>query len=356
MPQAFFPEAKTMLIGSQPLDDHAKASDLVFTYAGEIPNWAQLPVYPRELMVPQFAEGLPGLVDAEDKLYVDTSAQDYEADLLIFFEEYLAAVESGRLGDDSRFALTPRTAKGFFTFLDDLNRGGLKLSAVKGQVTGPITFCTALKDQEGRAIFYHDSLRDAAVKLLALKAAWQVQKLKSFKAPVIMFIDEPALAGYGSSELISISREQITDPLEEVIGVVHDQGGLAGIHVCANTDWSILLTSRVDIINFDAFGYFDKFILYGDQIKAFLDNGGLLAWGMVPTLVAEEVEKADLETIWQQWLDQSARVLSLGIDRQTLLRQSFVTPSCGTGSLPRDLSLKVLELTRALSQRIRESI
>lgn len=356
MPPALTPEARTLLIGSQPLDDHVKASDLVFAYAGDIPNWAQLPVYPQELMVPQFAVGLPGLVDTGQKHYADTGTGDFETQLLAFFEEYLAAVESDRLSDDSRFALTPRTSKGFFTFLDGLKRGGLNLSAVKGQVTGPITFCTALKDQEGRAIFYHDGLRDAAVKLLALKAAWQVQKLDAFHVPVIIFIDEPALAGYGSSELISISREQISEPLEEVIGAVHDQGGLAGVHVCANTDWSILLTSRVDIVNFDAYGYFDKFILYGDQIKAFLENGGLLAWGMVPTLVAEEVEKADLETLWQLWLDQSARVISLGIDAQILLRQSFITPSCGTGSLPPDLSLKVLELTQALSQRIRETI
>jgi hypothetical protein len=281
---------------------------------------------------------------------------DFEAELLAFFEDYLAAVESGRPDDDSRFALTPRTAKGFFTFLDDLAREGLRLSGVKGQVTGPITFCTALKDQEGRAIFYHDGLRDAAVKLLALKAVWQVDKLSTFKVPVIIFIDEPALAGYGSSELISISREQIAEPLEEVVDAIHDHGSLAGVHVCANTDWSILLNSSVDIINFDAYGYFDKFILYGDQIKTYLENGGFLAWGLVPTLVAEEVVKADLENIWQLWLDQKAQVLSLGIDEQTLLRQSFITPSCGTGSLTRDLNLKVLKLTRELSLRIRETI
>jgi len=356
MPSKFFPEARMMLIGSQPLEDHGEASDLVFEYAGEIPNWAQLPVYPQELMVPQFAGGLPGLVDAGEKLYADTGAQDFEAELLTFFEEYLAAVESSCPDDDSRFALTPRLAKGFFTFLDGLIREGSGLSAVKGQVTGPITFCTTLKDQEGRAIFYHDGLRDAAVKLLALKAVWQVEKLSAFKVPVILFIDEPALAGYGSSELISISREQIAGPLEEVIAAIHEHGGLAGVHVCANTDWSILLSSSVQIINFDAYGYFDKFILYGDQIKVFLENGGCLAWGLVPTLMAEEVEKADLETIWQLWKDQSARIQSLGGDAQTLKRQSLITPSCGTGSLPRYLSLKVLKLTRELSRRIRETI
>jgi hypothetical protein len=47
--------------------------------------------------------------------------------------------------------------------------------AVKGQVTGPITFCTGVKDQDDRAIFYDDTLRDAAVKHLALNARWQIR-------------------------------------------------------------------------------------------------------------------------------------------------------------------------------------
>jgi methionine synthase II (cobalamin-independent) len=230
-----------------------------------------------------------------------------------------------------------------------------KLKAVKGQVSGPITFCTALKDRAGRAIFYHDGLRDAAIKLLALKAAWQVSKLKSFGVPVIIFIDEPALAGYGSSELISISAEQISASLEEVIAAVHAQGGLAGVHVCANTDWSLLLNSSVDIINFDAYGYFDKFILYGEQIRTFLNSGRYLAWGLVPTLRREEVAAVNLEILWQLWQSQSKRIAELGIDEKTLRRQSFITPSCGTGSLPRDAGQKVLVLTQALSQRIRES-
>ena len=35
--------------------------------------------------------------------------------------------------------------------------------AVKGQVTGPITFCTGIADEQRRAIFYNEQVRDAAV-------------------------------------------------------------------------------------------------------------------------------------------------------------------------------------------------
>jgi hypothetical protein len=52
-----------------------------------------------------------------------------------------------------------------------------------------------------------------------------------------------------------------------VVDAIHTDGGLAGIHVCANTDWSLVLESGADIVNFDAYAYFDRFILYGDPIR-----------------------------------------------------------------------------------------
>ncbi|MEJ2155790.1 MAG: hypothetical protein P8X96_10675, partial [Desulfobacteraceae bacterium] len=171
--------------------------------------------------------------------------------------------------------------------------------------------------------------------------------------PVIIFIDEPALAGYGSSEFISISRDDIMTCLDEVIDAVHAQGALAGVHVCANTDWSLLLDSQVDIVNFDAHGYFDKFVLYGDQLKQFIASGRYLAWGLVPTLLAEEIEAATVDALWHGWTAKLERLQALGLDAEQVIAQSFITPSCGTGSLTPALSEKVLMLTKALSQRVR---
>ena len=41
------------------------------------------------------------------------------------------------------------------------------------------------------------------------------------------------------------------------------------------------LESGADLVNFDAYAYFDRFILYGPQIRDFLAAGRLLAWGIV---------------------------------------------------------------------------
>jgi hypothetical protein len=228
---------------------------------------------------------MPAVVEQGGKTFIDTAGESFDEDLLAFFEDYMAVSEDPDRLPGSRFALTEATGKGVAALLDTLGRIKTRSVAVKGQVTGPITFCTGVKDQDGRAIFYNETLRDAAVKhVWPSTPAGRFVPLSGPGCPVIIFIDEPALAGFGSSELISISKEEILACLQEVVDAIHTDGGLAGIHVCANTDWSLVLESGADIVNFDAYAYFDRFILYGDPIKDFLAAGGLLAWGIVPTL------------------------------------------------------------------------
>jgi methionine synthase II (cobalamin-independent) len=355
MLQTLTPDCLPMLIGSLPLNDHAAASRLIMDHTPSIPLWAQLPVFPEEGMVPQFLPGMPGVVQRGGKMIIDSAGSAFDNELLAFFEDYMAISEEPDRLPDSRFALNETTGKGVAALLDTLGRIETPPVAVKGQVTGPITFCTGVKDQDDRAIFYNETLRDAAVKRLALNARWQVRSLSGPGCPVIIFIDEPALAGFGSSELISISKEEILACLQEVVAAIHTDGGLAGIHVCANTDWSLVLESGADIVNFDAYAYFDRFVLYASQIRAFLAAGRLLAWGIVPTLEPEAIRRETVDSLLARWQEQFSQIEALGIEAKTIYRQSFITPSCGVGSLSLDLARRVLTLTRDLSATIRES-
>ena len=355
MTPSFQPCGRATLIGSQPLTDHVEAFGLIMKHTPDIPTWAQLPVYRQEGMVPQFMEGMPGLVQSGERFWVDTAAPDFDDQMLAFFESYLS-LETARVGwDTSCFTLNARTAQGFFTMLESVTAAPKAPAAVKGQITGPITFCMSLKEADGRAIFYNESLRDAAVKLLAMKAAWQARTLAVLGCPVIVFIDEPSLAGYGSSELISVSKEEISACLQEVIDAIHGYGGLAGVHVCANTDWSLLFDVPLDVVNFDAHGYFDKLILYSGALKNFLESGRLLAWGLVPTVGADIIAGTTVETLWADWCQKSGQVAALGIDPDRVRRQALITPSCGTGSLTPALSQRVLMLTQELSERVQAS-
>ncbi|UCF91215.1 MAG: hypothetical protein JSW39_23540 [Desulfobacterales bacterium] len=349
----FYPQCLPTLIGSLPLHDHEEAAQLVFENTPEIPLWVQLPAYAHEGMVAQFRPGLPGLRTTNGKAFVDAAGINFESEFLQFYEDYLAVTEGRADIAESRFVLSADTAPGFFVLLERLRHLAQPPTAVKGHITGPITFGTGVKDQDGKSIFYVEQLRDAAVKLLALKAKWQVRQLAQFGRPVIIFFDEPALAGVGSSEFLSISNQDIAHCLAEVMEAVQSEGGLAGIHVCANTDWALVLTSPADIVNFDAYTYFDRFILYADQVREFLASGRILAWGIVPTLKAEEIDRETVDSLVTQWKDKARQVERLGIDAAQLFAQSLITPSCGTGALSVEHATKVLRLTKGVSQRLR---
>lgn len=355
MKTVFKGNALPLLIGSLPVEDHAGASDLVFRYTPEIPLWVQLPRNAAEGMLPQFLPGYPGSVRDGERQFIDLAGEAFAEEAVSFYEDYLAATEGGGSLEGTRFSMNAAEAAGFFTLEDRLRERSEPPVAVKGQITGPVTFTTGVKDRDGRALIYDDQARDMAVKMLALKAAWQVRRLsRAADAPVIVFLDEPALAGFGSSEMISIGRELIADCLREIVEALGREGALAGIHVCANTDWGLVMETKVDIVNFDAFSYFDRFVLFPEAIAVHLQRGGHIAWGLVPTADPDLIDGETVDTLFDRWQRQLAAMEALGIDRDTLLSQSLITPSCGTGSLDEAHAVRVLACTRDLSRRIRK--
>lgn len=351
----FLPNCLPLLIGSLPLDNHKEATELIFDYTPTIPLWPQLPKYKEEGMILQYVPGLPGVSECDGKMFIDTSAVTFDEELVSFYEEYLIVSEGGASIDNSRFPLSEEVARGFYAFLKKAGEEKETLSGLKGQTTGPVTFCTGLIDQDGRAIFYNDQLRDVAVKHLAMKARWQTRQMSQICDRTLMFFDEPALAGLGSSAFITITEADIIACLTEVFEGVKAEGGLTGVHVCANTEWSVIFDSGVDIISFDAYSYFDKLILYPEHLIKFFKSGGILASGIVPT-TEEYIDLETVESLSQKWFGQLEQLQAIGIDRGVVISQTLITPSCGTGTISRAHATKVLELTRGVSERIRKTL
>jgi methionine synthase II (cobalamin-independent) len=342
-----------LLIGSLPISDHQEATRLILHSTPDIPIWPQLPVHKEEGMILQFLPGFPGRTEKEGKVFINTKNAGFDDGILAFYEEYINVTEGGAGLETSRFTLTPDTAEGFFTFLDQTGRLETPVTALKGQITGPITFCTAIADESGRAIFYNDQLKDAAVKMLALKARWQIRKMTEICGTAIVFLDEPGLAGFGSSAFITIGPEEIKSCLNEVVAAIHAENGLAGIHVCANTEWPVIFDTDVDIVSCDTYSFFDKFLLFPGHLLRFFDKGGILASGIIPT-IPEFIDVETVDTLISKWLEQKAQLQDIGIQEDRIFAQTLITPSCGTGSISMEYTLKVLELTQEVSKKIRE--
>jgi len=352
----WLPGGAATLVGSMPHRDRERVIDFILEEMIEIPVWPQLSAYRGEQMMVQFIEGLPGLVNHDGRSLFLTKGPGFEGDLLAFYEEYLAVTAGDLALHESRFRLGDKNGGTLFAFIERLKKGRRSVTAVKGQTVGPFTLLSGLKDEDDRLALYDPRLRDAVVKTLALKAQWQAELLGCHGAPPLVFIDEPVLSGFGSSAFISVSADDIRAMLEEVVHHIHEAGGLAGVHVCANTDWSILFGTSVDVINFDAYTYFERFALYQEELFSFLKRGGVFAWGLVPTTDDDSACRETVDSLAQKWLKQAGTLSGPGLSLESLLQHSLITPSCGCGSLGEGVAERVVRLTRQVSERIRREV
>ncbi|HEX8947339.1 MAG TPA: hypothetical protein VF790_00170 [Dissulfurispiraceae bacterium] len=324
-------------IGSLPHTDAEDACELVLR-TFDIPFWPQLPKASfRESMVPQYSEGLPYLRVNETEESVRIIRDDSD-ELERFYEA---------CPDSCRIAISKDYAKGLHAFLEKIK--GRRFAAIKGHVTGPVTFALGLKDHYGRSVWFDEELREIASMLLKAKMRWQLDLLKPHADKVIIFIDEPILSALGSSAYLGVDNGEVLRLLKEMSAVVEEAGGASGIHCCGRADWPLVMQSGMSVLNFDAFEYFDTLAIYHEEIRAFLQRGGYLAWGVVPTSdVINSVDEAKLTALMRENLDKLHKHLPSDlVDSRILL-----TPSCGTGSRSIEEATRIFQFIMRLKEAL----
>ena len=325
-------------IGTMPHTDPPAACAAIARHLKDIPHWPQLPRRSfRENMYAQYSQGFPGVVLGEDSIHVDTSL-DLTGPLEEFYTAFLE-------NDVDKYPVGADYAAGLHEFLALTD---LSPMAVKGQVTGPITWGLTVTDNSRKPIIYDETLGDTVSKLLKLKATWQEKALRQLSEDTIIFIDEPSMSTFGSVSM-NLSREQIINLLEEVLSGI---SGLSGIHCCGNTDWSILLDTSVDIISYDTYNYAESLSLYPEAVKKFIDRNGTIAWGIVPN-DEESLAKESAASLKDRLEEAMAPFTRQDIRFRQLLAQALLTPSCGLASLSIEAAAMALELLADLSDKMR---
>ena len=327
-------------VGSLPHRDPAKAVRAILGRFREVPYWPQLPrrTY-LESMYVQFAAGLPASGLDGEKLFVD-GGDRMMAEAERFYERFLS-------GESAPFSIPADRAAG----LDALLAAGCgPCLAVKGQVTGPVSFGLMVTDRGKKPLFYDPVGRDVLIKHLLRVAQWQVRELSRLSPNVILVLDEPYLASVGSA-ILSLGRDDVVAALNEIFDGL--AGALCGIHCCANTDWGLVLSTNVRYLSFDAYDYADSLILYSGEVKAYLDRGGKIAFGIVPT-AADAIARETPATLADRMEAIFDRFATKGIRRDALAGAAFVTPACGLGTLSEAEAERAIELTAALSALLRE--
>jgi len=88
------------------------------------------------------------------------------------------------------------------------------------------------------------------------------------------------------------------------------------------------------------------------EIKAFLERGGILAWGIVPN--SSLIEGETPESLADRLCEHIDDLVRKGIDRSLIARQSMLSPQCGLGGAEDDYVDTILELLDGTSKEMQK--
>lgn len=308
-------------IGSLPHDDPGAAVAFVVDALADLPAAPQLPRrHAAEGMLAQAVDGIRGvIVDQEGALVVDVKDVDPDAPVDASFDG--EAWATLRLFFDA-----VRTRRG----------------PVKIQLTGPVTLGIALTE----AGVPTDVAFDVAAHAVHARARALVQLTEDAapNAGVVAVLDEPGLVAWGTDRL-PLKGDDVVDLLSGGLASL-GHGVLTGVHCCADIDWKLVSDAGPDIVSLPATPGAARAAL---TLSAFLDRGGLVAWGVVPT---DRPIGQGVDPLWRRLAELWGELTRLGCDPIRLRQQALLTPACGLAHHDVHQAGRILDLTLGVAERV----
>ena len=299
----------TTAMAVMPHTDPNKALETALSL--DVPFWPQLPNYSYyEDMYVQASEHFPGiLLDLENRT-LRFSMEKFTEEL----EETLS-----NFNDPSYFDISKTYSSVYHRFLDmDL----ADRPAIRGQLEGPISFGFNIQDLNERPILFDDTIRPFMFEFMAKRINVQLDRLKRLNNNAFMFVDEPGLQ-YLFSAMSGYNDIKAKEDMELFFTMVERP---RGVHLCGNPDWDFLLDMDLDILSLDIYTNAEIFASYASSIKRFLNNGGVIVWGIIPTGF-EAFETENLDSLTKQ-LENVWHILGKkGIDIPHMLTKSMLSPA-----------------------------
>jgi hypothetical protein len=223
--------------------------------------------------------------------------------------------------------------------------------AIRGQLEGPISFGLNVLDQDKRPIIFEDTVRPFMLEFMARRINVQLSMLKKINPNAFMFVDEPGLQ-FIFSAMSGYNDVTARTDMETFFSLVERP---RGVHLCGNPDWDFLLKLDLDVLSLDVYTNGEAFTAYAPSIKKFLDKGGIIIWGIVPTNI-ESFEKENVENLTKRLEGLWDSLAGRGIDRELLIKNGMLSPAtcCLVNPDAEKTVEKAFSVVNELSQRLRE--
>lgn len=304
------PALSTLAVGSLPHTQLELAMQQAFML--DVPTLPQLPrTDPAEYMLPQALEKLPGLrFDEVGQASVDRL--EWERGSSAFQEQLDAALEGKNL---EAFEPGGAFCRAWRPFLWEVENR--RVPFAKAQLTGPLTARWVTTLTGGVPLENVYGLGAQIVRLVLVRAMAMAKAIRDRGATPLIFFDEPGLFAYSPSRPSHAVELQNAGIL---IGALKKAGALVGVHCCGNTHWPTVLNLPVDYFAIDAKLTLEPLLRDPSSLDAFLDRGGSLVLGIVPT---NEESRADVDEVVDLALAR------MGERRERILSSALLSPACG---------------------------
>lgn len=320
--QARFPIGVTTGIGSLPHDDAAHAARFSLESHPLLPPAPSLPRRsPFEGMIAQAAWGIPGVLVLDDgSLLVEEGSVD----------PAMGLTDPG---------IDAEPFVGLRTFLEALDgwAGPFKL-----QLTGPVTLGLALHAvgvPPERAFIVAAEAVGARIDATLRSAA-----LAAPAATPVLFIDEPGLCAAlqpGFPLDLGTTLDLVSSAMARV-----QRRAIAGLHCCGRADWHAVLQTGPQILSLPVgAGIVD----HAGSLADFLDAGGWVAWGVVPT---DGPFSDSVDLLWRRMRTEWGQLVAGGCDPALLRERALITPACGLVGLDTYQADVVVSLMGEISERV----
>lgn len=346
---------QALAIGSLPHNDLTKAMNVVKKDFPQIPFFPQLKnINKNEDMIIQFLEGLPSFLPSKlENFTIDSDSEEFFEDLEKFFTDYEKITSENNAEILEHYGISKDFSSSFEEFENIIKT--TKPQFAKGQIVGPFTLATTLQDNNGKAVIYDETLKDIIVKLLSLKALWQIKRIKKTNPDTtpIIFMDEPSISQLGTSAYMTISEAEVIQMLKEISDIIKANGGISAIHCCGKCDWSIPMKAKIELLNPDAYTFAENFSIYYKMIENHLLSGGKIAWGLIPTLDVDALRGTTLKNLIEKFEQAVKYLTNKRIDEKLIIDNSLITSSCGAGSLSIENAERAMDLVSELSKELK---
>ena len=306
----FQANCKTTAMGIMPHTNVDRALELALSL--DIPFWPQLPnISFYEDMYAQTSPNFPGIVVDPDNERVSFNTTRSEEELGNY---------SLMMAKPETFVLTENYSAVYHRFLaEDLQ----DYPAIRGQVTGPVSFGFRVTDEDSRPIIYNEGVRALLFDFIQRKVNIQYRQLKERNQNAFVWLDEPGL-GWVFSGLSGYNDIQTRQDYQSFLAGLD---GPKALHLCASINLPYLLGLGIELLSFDAYQMELMPKGYANAVADFLRSGGIISWGIVPT-DSESLSKETPETL-AKLLSSYWEVVSLntGLSAKVIADQALIAPA-----------------------------